>query len=131
MDCDFLTGIKYNEEFVQNFYNEIKQIKKYNQINGLNVELYHIPRFRHRTRHNIPEIDLTMDSDNEIMGARNFTYQPLFNQGDIPKDLLRFMNFNEIKTECDAYHQKMMKTVQDLDSESDDIVQSATEHLDR
>lgn len=131
MDCDFLTGIKYNEEFVQNFYNEIQQMKKYNQINGLNDEIYHIPRFRHRTRYNIPEIDLAMDSDNEIMGARNLTYQPLFNRGDIPKDLLHFMNFNQMKTECDAYHQNMMKTVQDLDSKSDDIVQSATEHLDR
>lgn len=131
MDCDFLTGQKYNEEFVQNFYNEIQQMKKYNHIAGLNEEIYHIPRFRHRTRHNLPEIDMAMDSDNEIIGARNLTYQPIHNQNDIPKDVLRFMNFNKMKTECDAYHKQMMQHVNDLDSESDDVVQSATEHLDR
>lgn len=131
MDCDFLTGIKYNDEFVENFYNEIQRMKRYNHIVGLNEEIYHIPRFRHRSRHNVPEIDLAMDSDNEIIGARNLTYQPLFNRNDIPKDLHRFINFNEMKTECDAYHNKMMETVNDLDSENDDVVQTATEHLNR
>ncbi|XP_055314669.1 uncharacterized protein LOC129575320 isoform X1 [Sitodiplosis mosellana] len=131
MDCDFLTGVKYNEEFVQNFYNEIQRMKQYNHIDGLNEEIYHIPRFRHRSRHNVPEIDLAMDSDNEIIGARNLTYQPLFNRNDIPKDLQRFINFDEMKTECDAYHKSMTQTVNDLDSESDDVVQSATEHLNR
>lgn len=131
MDCDFLTGVKYNDEFVQNFYNEIQRMKKYNHIVGLNEDIYHMPRFRHHSRYNVPEIDLAMDSDNEIVGARNLTYQPLYNRNDLPKDLHRFIKFNEMKTECDAYHKKMMETVTDLDSENDDVVQSATEHLNR
>ncbi|XP_031638977.1 phospholipase A2 hemilipin isoform X1 [Contarinia nasturtii] len=131
MDCDFLTGQKYNEEFVQNFYNEIQDMKKHNKIIGLKEELYHMPKFRRYTHHNIPEISMSMDGDDEIIGARNLTYHPLFNQNDLPKDLLRVINFDRMKLECEAYHQNVMRHVRDLNSENADVVQNATEHLSR
>lgn len=131
MDCDFLAGLKYNEEFVENVYEEIQRMKNLNKLTGLNEEMYHLPKFRHHSRHNIPEIDMTMDSDNEIIGATNHTYQPLFNRNDIPKDLLRLMHFDNMKIECDAYHQNVMRHVSDLSSKSNEAVKNATEHLNR
>lgn len=131
MDCDFLTGTKYDQEFVQKFYEEIDKIRHFNEINGFDAKKYHIPKFRHHSRHNIPEIDLAMDSDDDLIGARNFTYQPLFGNDDIPTDLRRFMNFDTMKSECDAYHEKVMRMAGNLNSNTDDVVRNATEHLDR
>lgn len=131
MDCDFLTGLKYDQEFVENFYEEIEKIRTFQKINGFNAKQMHMPKFRHHSRLNIPEIDMAMDSDADLMGSRNFTYHQLFNRDDIPKDLQRFMNFTTMKSECDAYHEKVMRIADDLNSNVDHVVESATEHLDR
>lgn len=131
MDCDFLTGTKYDQEFVEKFYEEIDKIRHFNEISGLDATKYHIPKFRHHSRHNIPEIDLAMDSDDDLIAGQNYTYQPLLSGDDIPKDLQRFMNFDAMKSECDTYHEKVMRMAGDLNHNSDDVVKNATEHLDR
>lgn len=131
MDCDFLTGLKYDQEFVEKFYEEIDKMQKFSKFNGFNDKIKHMPKFRHPSRLNIPEIDLAMDNDDDLMGTRNFTYQTLLKRDDIPKDLQRFMNFTAMKSECDAYHEKVMRVAGDLNSNNEDVVQSATEHLER
>lgn len=130
LDCDFLTGLRFQEEFVQQFYDEIQRMQHFNKITGIDKR-DQLPKFRHHTRHRIPQIDMTMDSDTELIGATNLTYQPLLSTNDIPKDLIEYMNFNSIRSKCDAYHQKMMGMVNDLDSQNDEIAENASEHLHR
>lgn len=130
MDCDFLTGWNFNEEFVQTFYDEIHGMQNGHVIMGLDRN-NRIPTFRHHLRHSIAAIDKTMDSSNELNGASNITYYPLNSEHDIPKDLITMMNFDKIKSECDAYHEKVMHMADDLSSDSDEIAQNATEHLNR
>lgn len=131
LDCDFLTGWNFNEEFVEKFYDEIQKMRKTNRnIFGLN-ENVQMPTFRHHLRHKMPEIDKTMDNDNELNGAINITYHQLYSKSDIPLDLRGMMNFAAVKDECDIYHQKVMQMADDLSSDSDEIVQNATEHLTR
>lgn len=129
LDCDFLKGMRFGEEFVQQFYDEIQRMKHFNKIAG--IESNAIPKFRHHSRHHIPQIDMTMDSENELIGAKNLTYHPLRSIDDVPKDLIQYMHFDSIKSQCEAYHQKVMGMAKDLDSDNDETVQSATEHLHR
>lgn len=130
LDCDYLKGLRFQEEFVQQFYDEIQRMKHFNKIAGIDKS-DQFPKFRHHTRHSIPQIDMTMDSDMELIGATNLTYQPLLSSNDIPKDLIQYMNFNSIRSKCDAYHTKMMGMVKDLDSQNDEIAENASEHLHR
>lgn len=127
LDCDFLKGWNFNEDFVQKFYEEINGIRKTNKFNSK----YHMPTFRHHSRLSIPAIERTMDSANEINGASNVTYFPLYSEQDIPKDLIEVMNFDNVKSKCDAYHQHVLQIAGDLKSDRDDTVQNATEHLNR
>lgn len=132
LDCDFLTGLKFNEEFVQKFYDEIQTMRKSNgHIFGLSDSVQ-MPKFRHQMRHKIPAIDKTMDSDNELSGAVNITYRRLYSVKDIPSDLRGMVDFDGVKNECDSYHQKMMRLADHLSSDRDDeIVQNATDHSNR
>lgn len=130
LDCDILKGWDFNEDFVQKFYDEIRGMAKANGING-SYRRYLMPIFRHHSRQNIPAIDRTMDTENEINGATNATYYPLHSKDDIPKDLIEVMNFDSVKSDCDAYHENVLRIAGDLNSGSDGIVQNATEHLNR
>lgn len=132
LDCDLLKGWNFNEEFVQKMYEEIQGIRKVNRNTiNFNSHKYQIPTFRHHSRLRIPAIDRTMDSDNEINGATNVTFYPLYSEDDIPKDLMQVMNFENLKNKCDAYHQHVLQIAGDLTSDSDDTTQNATEHLNR
>lgn len=130
LDCDFLKGWRFQEEFVQQFYDEIQRMQRLNTITGIG-KTDQMPQFRHKSRHHIPEIDLTMDSDMELIGAKNLTYHPLRSTNDIPQDLIEYMNFDSIKSKCDAYHEQMMAMAKDLDSDHDETVQNASDHLHR
>lgn len=127
LDCDTLTGQNFNEEFVKKFYGEIEKMRYTKRhIDGLSDSV-HMPKFRHHTRNHMPQIDKTMDSDDELSGAINITYHQVDSEMDIPSDLRGMMNFNAIKDECDSYHQKVMQ----LADHNDNIVQNMTGRSNR
>lgn len=101
-----------------------------NSITGLTSK-YQLPSFRHHSHRSIPEIDRTMDTPNEISGATNITFYPLYSADDIPKDLVDVMNFDSVKMRCDAYHENVLRIADDMNSDSDEVVQNATVHLNR
>lgn len=133
LDCDFLTGRNFNEEFIQKFYDEIQKMRKTHRHLFESKGIARMPTFRHHLHHGhgMPEIDRTMDSDSELSGAVNITYLRLYSKTDIPDELRGMMNFAAIKDECDVHHQKVMQMADDLSSDSDEIVQNATNNLSR
>lgn len=132
LDCDFLTGWNFNEEFVQKFYDEIQKMRKTHRHLFESEGNIQMPTLRHHLhRRRMPEIDRTMDSDSELSGAMNITYHRLYSKADIPDELREMMNFAAVKDECDIHHQKVMQMADDLSSDSDEIVQNATNNLNR
>lgn len=128
LDCDSLTGQNFNDEFVQNFYDEIDKLRKFNHhIDGLSASV-RTPKFRHRSQHKkLPQIDKSMDSDNELNGAINITYHQLYSEMDIPSDLRGMINFDAIKDECDRYHQQVKQSNNYPSTDIDEIVQNTSE----
>lgn len=128
LECDSLTGQNFIEEFVQKFYDEIQKMRRINRhIDGLS-DTVHMPKFRHHSRHKMPQIDRTMDSDSELNGAINITYHQLYSEKDIPSDMRDMINFDAVKDECDRYHhQQVMQLNEHPSTDNDQIVQNATE----
>lgn len=130
LDCDFLKGWSFNEEFVEDIYDEIQRMRTLNSVTGL-ADNYQMPKFRHHLRHRLPEIDMTMDTDTEIIGAKNVTFVPVLSKADIPDDVQAIMEFDNIKRQCDAHHEKVMRIASDLNSDHDEVAKNASEHLNR
>lgn len=131
LDCDFLTGRNFNEEFIQKFYDEIQKMRKTHRHLFETNENVEWPTFRHHLRHQMPQIDRTMDSDGELSGAVNITLHRLYSKTDVPAELHGMLNFAAIRDECDVHHQKVMQMADDLSSDSDEVVQNATNNLNR
>lgn len=131
LDCEYLDGLEFVEQFNEKFNEEISEAMKHRSSIDLNVlsQSYQLPKFRHQTK--INKIDMTMDSIDELNGMKNLTYQIITDITKIPDDLKQMTNFNSLKTQCDANHQKVMRIINDLHSNSDDSRRNATDHLNR
>lgn len=128
LDCEYLKGRNFAEEFVQKFYDEIERAK---HLHKFSVSIFTLPKIRHRIHRNVSKVDIAMNSDDEIFGMKNISYRPLNTMNDVPDDLAVILNYENLKTQCDNNHRQMMQIIDDSQSK-DQIKQiNATNHLNR
>lgn len=128
LDCEYLKGRNFAEEFVQKFYDEIERAE---HLQKFRVFGYTSPKLRHRIHRNMSKVDMTMNSDDEIFGMKNISYQPLNTMNDVPDDLAVILSYEHLKTQCDINHRQMMLIINESQSKDQTKKVNATNHLNR
>lgn len=128
LDCEYVNGRNFAEQFVEKFYNEIKAAERAHKLTAF---AFTLPKIRHHNRAQSSKIDMTMDTDDEVFGMRNVSYQPLNTINDVPEDLAVILNYDRLKVQCDNHHRQMMQIVHDAESEDHFSRTNASEHLNR
>ncbi|XP_055595432.1 uncharacterized protein LOC129746034 isoform X3 [Uranotaenia lowii] len=147
MDCEFLRQKHTISTFRQRFYGEIEQARSRNFSSPLPVRhsLVSDHDFREFLDNGIMTSEMedlqysvqefadgskaALESD--AFGLRNLTYIPLRDEADIPKDILKMLNFRRLKAQCDERHEKMRDIAHGLQSEDAEQRQEADQTLQR
>ncbi|XP_055595427.1 uncharacterized protein LOC129746034 isoform X1 [Uranotaenia lowii] len=145
MDCEFLRQKHTISTFRQRFYGEIEQARSRNFSSPLPVRhsLVSDHDFREFLDNGIMTSEMedlqysvqefadgskaALESD--AFGLRNLTYIPLRDEADIPKDILKMLNFRRLKAQCDERHEKMRDIAHGLQSEDAEQRQEADQTL--
>lgn len=128
LDCEYLKGRNFAEQFVEKFYNEIDQAERLHKFTAF---AFSLPKLRHHPHRDATKIDWAMDSDDEMFGMRNISYQPLATMHDVPEDLAVILNYEQLKVQCDDHHHQMMRIVNDSESDDHTSRLNASDHLNR
>lgn len=128
LDCEYLRGRNFAEEFVQKFYDEIERAEHLHKFSTFALTL---PKHRHRIHRRLSKVDITMNSDDEIFDMEDISYQPLNTMNDVPDDLAVILSYENLKTQCDKNHRQMMQIIDDSQSKNQTKKINATKHLNR
>ncbi|XP_053686431.1 uncharacterized protein LOC128735973 isoform X1 [Sabethes cyaneus] len=152
MDCEYIRQKKLIKDFRTRFYNEIEQARARNfsspsTLSDSRRSLVSDHDFREFLENGIITSEMEdlqynirefSDNDNmspvavgDAFGMRNLTYIPVKSETDIPKDLLKQMNYHKLKHQCDQRHLQMRDLAHGLQSSDSQEQKVATESLQR
>lgn len=128
LDCEYLRGRNFAEEFVQKFYDEIERA---DNLHKFSTSALALPKLRHHIHRNVSKVAITMDIYDEIFGMKDISYQPLSTMNDVPDDLAVILSYENLKTQCDKNHRQMMQTIDDSKSKNQTKKINAIKHMNR
>ncbi|XP_058466933.1 uncharacterized protein LOC131439657 isoform X2 [Malaya genurostris] len=151
MDCEYLRQKKVIREFRNRFYDEIEQARARNFSSPLGVSKNHhslisehdfreflengiVTSEMEDLQYNIKDFSTGNQSpvsQYDAFGMRNLTYKRLLSETDIPKDLLKQLNYRRLKQQCDQRHMQMRDIAHGLQSSDPQEQQTAGESLQR
>ncbi|XP_055530894.1 uncharacterized protein LOC129721855 isoform X2 [Wyeomyia smithii] len=150
MDCEYVRQKKLIKDFRARFYNEIEQARARNFSSPAASAAGRHPLvsdhdFREFLENGIVtsemedlQYNIQEFSDNtspvslgDAFGMRNLTYIPVHSEADIPKDLLKQLNYRRLKHQCDQRHVQMRDLAHGLQSSDPQERQIAGESLQR
>lgn len=139
VDCEYIRQKPLVIGFLRKFYDDVDVVRSRNftspQYKPRGKSLISNHEFRRYIDDNIiPDEFYDLDEMTPAADAfsmRNLSYKRIKDKQDIPTDMRRWLNFNELKTTCTEKHRQMKQLVQKMSSIDENARENATEHFNR
>lgn len=115
IDCEYLENSReFTNGFLQKFNNELQtadRLRHFTTTPSKSLS-YHVDSGEHYNN-DMHENEINVDA----FGMRNLTYTQLRTDNDIPHELRPLMHYDVLKAQCDATHERMLRTIEDMKSQ--------------
>ncbi|CAD7087836.1 unnamed protein product [Hermetia illucens] len=119
VDCEYIRQKPLVIGFLRKFYDDVDVVRSRN---------FTSPQYKPRDEfYDLDEMTPAADA----FSMRNLSYKRIKDKQDIPTDMRRWLNFNELKTTCTEKHRQMKQLVQKMSSIDENARKNATEHFNR
>lgn len=139
LDCEHVHQKDLVDDFLHKFYHQVDSARQRNFTSPYVAHKWSPMTSNHEFRRYIEDDIIPNDfydipdttPFNDAFGMRNLTYNKIENGDQVPEDLRRWLNYNELKEQCHQKHREMKLLVQGLNSKDEEIRRNSTEHIER